>query len=138
MECAVASRLLYPSLLMCKHWSPTVIVNTVIDKIVLETYFVLHTHTHTQRPTAHELLRHRFLRQARKTSYLMELTERYRRWKAEGGDNDSMEDKTEYDGEGGRLVGGEGEYRERRWGRNSLAPNTLLRNLPLLTGKPGH
>ena len=31
----------------------------------------------------------------------MELTERYRRWKAEGGDNDSMEDKTEYDGEGG-------------------------------------
>ena len=78
----------------------------MIDKIVLETYFVLrahtHTHTHTKRPTAHELLRHRFLRQARKTSYLMELTERYRRWKAEGGDNDSMEDKTEYDGEGGR------------------------------------
>lgn len=36
----------------------------------------------------------------------MELTERYRRWKAEGGDNDSMEDKTEYDGEGGRLGGG--------------------------------
>ena len=31
----------------------------------------------------------------------MDLTERYRRWKAEGGDNDSMEDKTEYDGEGG-------------------------------------
>ena len=36
----------------------------------------------------------------------MELTERYRRWKAEGGDTDSMEDKTEYDGEGGRLGGG--------------------------------
>ena len=49
----------------------------------------------------------------------MELTERYRRWKAEGGDTDSMEDKTEYDGEGGRLGGGD-----------SLAPNTLLRNLP--------
>ena len=85
----------------------------VIDKIVLETYLVLHTHTHThtQRPTAHELLRHRFLRQGRKTSYLIELTERYRRWKAEGGDNDSMEDKTEYDqGRGGReREGREGE-----------------------------
>lgn len=120
MERAVTSRLLYPSLLMCKHWSPTVIVNTVIDKIVLETYFVLRAHTHTQRPTAHELLRHRFLRQARKTSYLMELTERYRRWKAEGGDNDSMEDTTEYDGEGGRLVGGGRGKTERGGGEGTV------------------
>lgn len=33
-----------------------------------------------QRPTAKELLQHRFIRGARKTSYLTELTERYQEW----------------------------------------------------------
>lgn len=45
------------------------------------------------RPTARELLKHRFLRQARKTSYLMELIERYRRWRLEEGDTDSLADE---------------------------------------------
>ncbi|KAI9447951.1 Pkinase-domain-containing protein [Lactarius indigo] len=35
----------------------------------------------TQRPTAKELLQHRFIRGARKTSYLTELTERYQEWR---------------------------------------------------------
>jgi serine/threonine-protein kinase 24/25/MST4 len=34
-----------------------------------------------QRPTASELLQHRFIRSARKTSYLTELIERYQEWR---------------------------------------------------------
>lgn len=40
----------------------------------------------THRPTAKELLKHRFIRSARKTSYLTELIEKHKRWKAAGGD----------------------------------------------------
>ncbi len=39
-----------------------------------------------QRPTARELLKHKFVRMAKKTSYLTELIDRHERWKAEGGD----------------------------------------------------
>ncbi|KII93310.1 hypothetical protein PLICRDRAFT_49368 [Plicaturopsis crispa FD-325 SS-3] len=38
------------------------------------------------RPTARELLKHKFVRMAKKTSYLTELIERHERWRAEGGD----------------------------------------------------
>ncbi|KIJ66445.1 hypothetical protein HYDPIDRAFT_174534 [Hydnomerulius pinastri MD-312] len=38
------------------------------------------------RPTARELLKHKFVRMAKKTSYLTELIERHERWKAEGGE----------------------------------------------------
>ncbi|KAI0050600.1 Pkinase-domain-containing protein [Auriscalpium vulgare] len=38
------------------------------------------------RPSARDLLRHKFIRLAKKTSYLTELIERHERWKAEGGD----------------------------------------------------
>lgn len=38
-----------------------------------------------QRPTAQDLLRHRFIKMARKTSHLMELIERYQRWRREEG-----------------------------------------------------
>ncbi|KAF8559899.1 STE/STE20/YSK protein kinase [Imleria badia] len=38
------------------------------------------------RPTARELLKHKFVRVAKKTSYLTELIERHERWKAEGGE----------------------------------------------------
>lgn len=44
------------------------------------------------RPTAKELLRFPFIRKAKKTSYLMDLIEKYKRWKAAGGgqsDSDS-------------------------------------------------
>ena len=40
-----------------------------------------------QRPTARDLLKHKFLKQARKTSYLVDLIERYRQWLAHGGEN---------------------------------------------------
>lgn len=38
-----------------------------------------------QRPSARELLKHKFVRMAKKTSYLTELIERHQRWKDEGG-----------------------------------------------------
>ncbi|GAA5965175.1 hypothetical protein JCM8115_005379 [Rhodotorula mucilaginosa] len=40
------------------------------------------------RPSAKELLKHRFIRTAKKTSHLVELIERLERWKAEGGDGE--------------------------------------------------
>lgn len=51
------------------------------------------------RPTAKELLKHPFVRKARKTSYLTELIERYTRWSAthknSDDDDDSYDDVTE-------------------------------------------
>jgi serine/threonine-protein kinase 24/25/MST4 len=37
------------------------------------------------RPSAKDLLKHKFIRSARKASYLTELIERHEKWKAEGG-----------------------------------------------------
>ena len=51
----------------------------------------------TQRPTARELSRHRFIRSARKSSYLTELLENHERWMAEGGGRDS--DSSDEEGE---------------------------------------
>jgi len=45
------------------------------------------------RPTARELLKHKFVRMAKKTSYLTELIERHERWKAEGGDRVEEEEQ---------------------------------------------
>ncbi len=39
-----------------------------------------------QRPSARDLLKHKFVRMARKTNYLTELIERHERWRAEGGE----------------------------------------------------
>lgn len=44
------------------------------------------------RPTAKELLKHRFIKSAKRTSYLIELIERLDRWKQEGGDKDERGD----------------------------------------------
>ena len=64
-----------------------------------------HTHTHMQRPTAKELLKHRFIKNAKKNSCLTDLIERYRRWKAEGRDVDSgSEQSDEEAGSVGCLV----------------------------------
>ncbi|XP_042372350.1 serine/threonine-protein kinase 26-like, partial [Plectropomus leopardus] len=47
----------------------------------------------TFRPTAKELLKHKFIvKHCKKTSYLSELIDRYRRWKAEGHSDSSSED----------------------------------------------
>lgn len=47
-----------------------------------------------QRPTARELLKHKFImKNAKKTSYLTELIDRLKRWRAEGhSDEDSSDD----------------------------------------------
>jgi serine/threonine-protein kinase 24/25/MST4 len=44
------------------------------------------------RPTAKELLKHRFIRNAKKTTYLTELIERLERWRADGGDAHDAEE----------------------------------------------
>uniref|UniRef100_A0A4W3HXG1 Serine/threonine-protein kinase 24 n=1 Tax=Callorhinchus milii TaxID=7868 RepID=A0A4W3HXG1_CALMI len=51
------------------------------------------------RPTAKELLKHRFItKNSKKTSYLTELIDRYKRWKAEGhSDDDSSSDEDSAD-----------------------------------------
>lgn len=53
------------------------------------------------RPTAKELLKHKFItRYTKKTSYLSELIDRYRRWKSEGHGEESSSDDSDMDGEG--------------------------------------
>ena len=48
-----------------------------------------------QRPTARELLKNRFIKNAKKNSCLTDLIERYRRWKAEGKDVDSGSEQSD-------------------------------------------
>jgi serine/threonine-protein kinase 24/25/MST4 len=47
----------------------------------------------TKRPTAEELLKHRFIKGAKKTSYLTELIERHEKWRADGGNKDEDDDE---------------------------------------------
>ncbi|KAG5654163.1 hypothetical protein H0H81_006875 [Sphagnurus paluster] len=46
-----------------------------------------------KRPSARELLKHKFIRMAKKTSYLTELIERHERWKADGGERHEDEEQ---------------------------------------------
>ena len=50
-----------------------------------------------QRPSAKELLKHPFLKRAKKTSFLVELIDRFKTWKANGGD--SKGDRDDWDSE---------------------------------------
>ncbi|KAH8094717.1 Pkinase-domain-containing protein [Cristinia sonorae] len=45
------------------------------------------------RPTARDLLKHKFVKMAKKTNYLTELIERHERWRAEGGERVEEEDR---------------------------------------------
>ncbi|KAF9786881.1 kinase-like domain-containing protein [Thelephora terrestris] len=50
------------------------------------------------RPTARDLLKHKFVRMAKKTNYLTELIERHERWKADGGEKpDDRDQARDYD-----------------------------------------
>ncbi|WWC92753.1 uncharacterized protein L201_007712 [Kwoniella dendrophila CBS 6074] len=75
------------------------------------------------RPTAKDLLRHKFIRTARKASYLTELIERYEKWKSEGGAK-SGEDGNR--GDGMTSEHGYGPAAEALWDfgtvRNALPP----------------
>lgn len=49
-----------------------------------------------QRPTAKELLKHKYIvRHAKKTSYLTELIDRYKRWKSEQSQDESSSDESD-------------------------------------------
>ncbi|KAI4154861.1 MAG: hypothetical protein LQ340_001388 [Diploschistes diacapsis] len=52
-----------------------------------------------ERPTARELLKHSFIRKAKKTTYLTELIERYERWQAVHGGQGSEDESEERDTE---------------------------------------
>ncbi|KAI8816099.1 STE/STE20/YSK protein kinase [Fimicolochytrium jonesii] len=55
-----------------------------------------------QRPPAKELLKHRFIKAAKKTSFLTELIERHEQWLAEGGsEKESSSDEEDGDGNAG-------------------------------------
>ena len=53
-----------------------------------------------ERPSAKELLKHPFVRRAKKTTYLTELIEQYERWQAVHGDRDSEDSDEESQDEG--------------------------------------
>ena len=48
-----------------------------------------------QRPSAKELLRHPFIRKARKNAFLQDLIDRYKRWKAERGNTGDSDSDSE-------------------------------------------
>ncbi|PWN36422.1 Pkinase-domain-containing protein [Meira miltonrushii] len=74
------------------------------------------------RPTAKELLKHRFIKNAKKTSYLTELIERLERWKAEGGDQHDQHD--------GDKGGAQQEYEEDDWDFGTVRNPTMRSQRP--------
>ncbi|XP_039622479.1 serine/threonine-protein kinase 25 [Polypterus senegalus] len=72
------------------------------------------------RPTAKELLKHKFItRYTKKTPFLTELIDRYRRWKSEGHGDESSSDDSDMDGDG--------DDRDQcpMWTFPTVRPNTL-------------
>ncbi|KJE89921.1 serine/threonine kinase 25 [Capsaspora owczarzaki ATCC 30864] len=62
------------------------------------------------RPTAKELLKHKFIKGAKKTSTLVELVDRFKRWQAEGGDDGSSSDGSDDENEDGEEGDGNWDF----------------------------
>ncbi len=73
-----------------------------------------------ERPSAKELLRHPFVRKAKKTTYLTELVERYERWQACHGVRDGEDEGGSVTG----LVGETGSHTEDLWDFGTIRPFT--------------
>lgn len=56
------------------------------------------------RPTAKELLKHRFIQKAKKTSFLQDLIDRHRQWKAEHPNSDDDSDDSEEEDNGENIM----------------------------------
>lgn len=76
-----------------------------------------------QRPNAKTLLSHRFVKGAKKTSYLTELIDRYERWLAEhdGEGSESSEDSDTDKAEGGEQGWEFGTQRQAKGGAAAVA-----------------
>ncbi|WWC73737.1 uncharacterized protein I206_107709 [Kwoniella pini CBS 10737] len=95
------------------------------------------------RPTAKDLLKHKFIRTARKASYLTELIERHEKWKAEGGAKNGEDGNR---GDGMSNEHGYGPAQDALWDfgtvRNALPPQpgtvsrSTGRQIPTGSGRP--
>ncbi|UYV81001.1 STK24 [Cordylochernes scorpioides] len=82
------------------------------------------------RPTAKELLKFPFIRKAKKNNYLMDLIEKYKRWKASGG-GQSDSDSEASDSDESRM---NDTWKSWQWNLTVKNPPDVLNHLPDLEG----
>lgn len=83
-------------LLACYNWTTECRQCDSSNNAVSECCSVCLSAMSAQRPTAKELLKHKFItRYTKKTAYLTELIDRYRRWKSEGHGEESSSDDSD-------------------------------------------
>lgn len=102
--CAVVSQIFKPNpnhiLVRCQK-NMLNLSNVIIDSLLKLLVACYHStfclsNMSAQRPTAKELLKHKFItRYTKKTAYLTELIDRYRRWKSEGHGEESSSDDSD-------------------------------------------
>ena len=63
-------------------------------KVTYQNFSLIKTFTF-QRPSAKDLMRHPFMKKAKRTAFLQDLIDRYKRWKVEKGPGDSDSDSDE-------------------------------------------